>query len=436
MVLAQQLYEGITMGDDGSEGLITYMRTDSTNVAASALSEAAAYIKEKFGPAYAPKSPRSYTKKVKGAQEAHEAIRPTSIMREPDLVRRHLSRDQFRLYDLIWKRMVASQMTDAIFDSTTVDINAESVKTGTPHGFRATGSVMRFPGFRRVYLEDADEAPDRGDGEDAQLPALSEKEPLDLVSLTPAQHFTKPPPRYTEATLVRALEENGIGRPSTYAPTIATVMDRDYVRKDAGRFVPTKLGTAVTGLLTAHFPDIVDLGFTARIEGELDDIASGDRKWTPMLREFYEPFTETVKRALAEAERVPRDQIDEETDEICEECGRPMVIKTGRFGRFLSCSGFPECRNSRPFLTRVGVECPEDGGDLVERQGKGKGRAGRKFYGCSNYPTCSFAVSQKPLPQPCPQCSKLLVASGRENAKCTSCDYKGPVPEAEMAEVA
>ena len=436
MVVAQQLYEGISVGEEGSIGLITYMRTDSTNVSTLALREASEYLKERFGAAYAPKSPRLYTKKVRGAQEAHEAIRPTEIRREPDSVKQQLNREQYRLYDLIWKRMVASQMTDALFDSTTVDINATSLKTGTRYGFRVVGSVLRFPGFRRVYLEDKDEAADRAGDETPPLPELWEGEPLDLVSLTSEQNFTKPPPRYTEATLVRVLEEQGIGRPSTYAPTIATVLDREYVRKESGRFVPTKLGTAVTTLLTAHFPDVLDVGFTARVEEELDDIASGEREWRPVLKEFYEPFVETVKLAMENAERVPRDQIDEETDEICDVCGRPMVIKTGRFGRFLSCSGFPDCRNSRPYLERVGVECPEDGGDLVERRGKRKGA--RKFYGCSNYPECTFAVNRKPLPQPCPQCSSLLLAAGRDRAACTSCDYRGPVPKAEteLAEVA
>ena len=434
MLVAQQLYEGISLGDQGSDGLITYMRTDSTSVAATALAEAGKYIKERFGPGYAPKSPRLYTKKVKGAQEAHEAIRPTSIQREPDSIKKYLNQEQSRLYELVWRRMLASQMSDAVFDSTTVDIDADGAASGTRYGFRTIGSVLKFPGFRVLYREDTDDSTGEEPDETAPLPDLSEGEPLDCHSPTPEQHFTQPPSRYTEATLVRALEEQGIGRPSTYAPTIATVMDRDYVRKDRGRFVPTKLGTAVNGLLTEHFPDIIDVGFTARIEEELDEIASGEQEWTPVLREFYGPFTEAVQRAMVEARRVPSEQIDEETDEVCEVCERPMVIKSGRFGRFLSCSGFPECKNSRPFLTRVGVECPECGSDLVERRQKGRG--GRRFYGCSNYPNCTFAVNQRPLPQPCPECSRLLVASGRNNARCTSCDFKGPIPEGEAEEAA
>ena len=433
MQVAQQLYEGLPLGNEGSAGLITYMRTDSTTVAASALKEASQYIKEHFGAGYAPKSPRMYTKKVKGAQEAHEAIRPTSIARTPEAARQYLTSEQARLYDLIWKRMLASQMTDALFDSTRVDTVASGKKSQTQYVFRATGSVLRFPGFRKLYMEDADDATPDAEGT-TTLPDLAEDEALDCLGLSPEQHFTQPPPRYTEATLIRTLEEQGIGRPSTYAPIIATILDRDYVRKEQGRFAPTKLGTVVTNLLTAHFPDIMDVGFTARVEEELDEIAGGERAWTPVLREFYNPFDQAIERAMKEAERVPRDQIDEETDEVCEKCERPMVIKSGRFGRFLSCSGFPECRNSRPLLARIGVACPECGGDLVQRRQRGKG--GRTFYGCSNYPTCNLAVNQRPLPEPCPECGKLLVASGRTNTRCTSCDFKGPAPEREELETA
>ena len=433
MQIAQQLYEGLEIGHEGSVGLITYMRTDSTNVAATALQEAGRYIKSKFGPQYAPKSPRFYTRKVKGAQEAHEAIRPTSIQREPASIRRHLTSDQFRLYDLIWKRMLASQMNDALFDSTTLDVTAESERSQTKYVFRATGSVLKFPGFRVLYMEDKDDGDDEVD-EAAPLPDLAEGDTLECLALTPEQHFTQPPLRYTEATLIRAMEERGIGRPSTYAPTITTILDRDYVRKERGRFVPTKLGTVVTNLLTAHFPDVMDVGFTASVEEELDDIASGEREWMPVLKDFYGPFDKAIERAIKEAQRVPRDQIDEETDEVCEKCERPMVIKSGRFGRFLSCSGFPECRSSRPLLNRVGVDCPECGSDLVER--KQRGKRGKTFYGCSNYPTCTFAVNQRPLPQPCPQCSGLLLTSGRTNARCNSCDYRGPVPESEPVEMA
>ena len=433
MRVAQQLYEGLTLGDEGSVGLITYMRTDSTNIAPAALLEAAQYVKSRFGSEYAPKAPRRYTRKVKGAQEAHEAIRPTSINREPTSVRRYLTAEQFRLYELVWKRMLASQMKDALFDVTAVDVGADGGKSGKGYVFRASGSVLVFPGFRVIYMEARDEAEDK-DQADQPLPELAKEDELDCLGLAPEQHFTQPPPRYTEASLIRMLEERGIGRPSTYAAIIATILARDYVRKERGRLTPTKLGTVVTDLLTTHFPDVMDVGFTARVEKELDDIASGERKWMPVLREFYGPFEQAVERAMKEAQRIPREQLDEETDEVCEKCERPMVIKSGRFGRFLSCSGFPQCTNSRPLLNRVGVECPDCGGDLVQRRQKRK--RGKIFYGCSNYPKCSFAVNLRPLPQPCPQCGGLLLASGRDKARCHSCDYKGPVPEREALEAA
>jgi DNA topoisomerase-1 len=431
MAVAQQLYEGISVGDEGSMGLITYMRTDSTTVASTARTEANAYIKRRFGPEYAPKSARVYTKKVKGAQEAHEAIRPTSILREPEKVRSSLTSDQARLYDLIWRRMLASQMADAVFDATSVSIDAGSVRSDAIYEFRAAGSVLKFPGFRVLYFEDTDEATVGGKKELPDLPKLANEDLLDCLDLLQEQHFTQPPPRYTEASLVRALEEQGIGRPSTYAPIIATVLNRDYVHKDKGRFVPSKLGTAVSNLLTANFPDIMDVGFTARVEEDLDDIANGEKTWTPVIRDLYGPFSKSVQEAIENAPRVPRDQIDEETDEVCDECSRPMVIKSGRFGRFLSCSGFPDCRTSRPLMARIGVDCPECGSDLVERERKQKGKGSRRFYGCSGYPNCTFASNRKPLPEPCPECGKTLVAAGRARARCLGCSYAGPVPESE-----
>ncbi|MBM3948218.1 MAG: type I DNA topoisomerase [SAR202 cluster bacterium] len=432
MLIAQQLYEGLPLGDEGSVGLITYMRTDSTNVAHSAVNEARHFIQRTYGTQYVPHTPRFYTRKVKGAQEAHEAIRPTSMERQPAVVRRFLTDDQAKLYELIWKRMLASQMPDALFDATNAEIQAHSAKSNKDYAFRASGSVLKFPGFRAVYMESLDEAENgQANGEEGgPLPPLVQGDVLACLGLNKEQHFTQPPPLYTEATLVKALEEKGIGRPSTYATIIATITDRDYVNKDKGRFVPTKLGIAVNGLLTAHFPEVMDIGFTARIEEELDDIAAGEREWQPVLKEFYDPFHRSVGKAMTEAQRVPRDQIDEQTDEVCEKCERPMVIKSGRFGRFLSCSGFPECRNSKPLMMRTGVECPEDGGELVQRRQRGKGKT---FYGCANYPNCKFAVNTKPLPMPCPECGKLLVASGKENARCTACQYKGPIPEAEPA---
>ena len=434
MRIAQQLYEGMTIGDEGSVGLITYMRTDSTNVAETALAETSRYIRAKYGNESVPDSYRVYTRKVKGAQEAHEAIRPTSVQRNPESVRQYLNSDQFRLYDLVWKRMVASQMTDALFDSTNVEVGAQSTKSSSAYVFRARGSVLKFPGFRAVYMEDRDDAAEGEDEETAPLPAMAKDDDLQCLGILPEQHFTQPLPRYNESSLIRTLEEQGIGRPSTYAPIIGTIVDRDYVQKDQGRLLPTKLGKAVTKLLIAHFPDIMDVGFTAKIEAQLDDIAEGTLKWEPMLQEFYSPFDKSIEKAMKEAERVPRDEIDEETDEVCEQCGKPMVIKSGRYGRFLSCSGFPDCKNAQPLLLRVGVDCPECGSDLVERKQRGKG--GRKFYGCSAYPTCTFAVNQRPLTQHCPECGKMLLAVGRTNARCTSCDFKGPVPDEEALEVA
>ena len=483
MQVAQQLYEGISIGSEGEVGLITYMRTDSTNVASVALQEANSYIKEKFGAEYAPKSPRTYTRKVKGAQEAHEAIRPTSIMRAPESIRQYLNGEQFRLYDLIWKRMLASQMTDALFDSTRVDIGVKSAKSDNVYMFRASGSVLKFPGFRTLYMEGSDDNSNEDD-ETPPLPELADGDALDCLKITPDQHFTQPPPRFTDATLIRAMEEQGIGRPSTYAPIIATIMDRDYVRKERGRFLPTKLGLVVTDFLKPNFPDVMNIGFTAQMEERLDNIADGELKWEPMLKEFYGPFDESIAKTMSEVERIPREWLEEETgeacelcgnqmviksgrygrfiacrgypeckntkplespeerairelvsedvDEYCEKCERPMVVKTGRNGRFLACTGYPECKNAKPLP--VGVDCPDCGNVLVERKQKGKN--GRIFYSCSNYPECKFAAN--PLPQPCPDCGKLLVTlgRGRKNARCldASCGFQGPVPQEEMEE--
>ena len=422
MLLAQQLYEGVPLGDQGSVGLITYMRTDSVNVAASAVAEARRFAAAHFGKEYVPPQPRTFKTRAKGAQEAHEAVRPTSIARTPEQVQPYLSRDHQRLYDLIWRRMLASQMADALSDATTVEVEARG-HSGTEYLFRATGSVLRFPGFRALYLEGRDDEEEEQEG---ALPELHRGEPLECLRLEGKQHFTQPPPRYTEATLVKALEEKGIGRPSTYAPIISTVQERGYVEKEGGRLRPTALGRAVTDFLLQHFPEVMDYDFTARMEEGLDEIARGERRWVPMLKAFYGPFRRTLQGAL-QAQRV---RVEERTDETCEKCGSPMVIKTGRFGRFLACSAFPRCRNTRPLLKRTGAECPECGGALVERRGKQRGRL---FYGCSNYPTCSFTVVSRPLPQPCPECAGLLVVAGRGQARCTQCAYRGPAPEAEEA---
>ena len=427
MAIAQQLYEGVTLGPEGSVGLITYMRTDSTHVTPAALREAVAYIRAQYSPEYTPKTPRVYTKKAKGAQEAHEAIRPTSVYREPQALQHHLTPDQRRLYDLIWKRLLASQMTDSVNDSTRVQIHAQGSNTqGSIYTLNATGSVLKFPGFRALYLEDRDD-PQEDEDEPHVLPGLEKGDDLHCMGLGSEQRFTQPPPRYTDATLIRTLEQQGIGRPSTYAPTLSIIMDRNYVAKEQGRFKPTQLGKVVCEQLTTHFPRVMDVGFTAAMEGNLDDIASGKREWVPVLQEFYGPFQEALATAT---EEMPRVKVEEPTEEVCDLCGLPMVIKTSRFGRFLACTGFPECRGKKSLLKKTGVACPDcNTGDLVERRGKG-----RTFYGCSTYPECTFAVGQRPLPEECPECGGLLVASGREQARCVSCKYRGPVPQREPVE--
>jgi len=396
MAIAQQLYEGLSIDEQGSVGLITYMRTDSTRVASSALNETRALIKEKYGTSFLPTRPRVFTKKAKASQEAHEAIRPTSAWREPDDIKRHLTRDQFRLYALIWKRMVASQMSPAVLDTTSVDIEAKNEKT---YLLRATSSATKFPGFTIIYSEGRDDAEEE---RESPLPELAKGEHLELSDIFPKQHFTQPPPRYTEATLVKALEERGIGRPSTYAPILSTIQDRGYVEKANGRFQPLEIGLLVSDLLTEHFPDIVDPRFTAQMEERLDQIARGEREWVPSLQGFYDRFEKTLETAEQLIAKVK--VVDEATDETCEQCGRPMVIKWGRYGRFIACSGYPECKKTKPLLVKIGVKCPKCGGDIVEKQSKKK----RIFYGCANYPNCDFTNSTKPLPQPCPQCGAFM----------------------------
>ncbi|MBI2165220.1 MAG: type I DNA topoisomerase [Chloroflexi bacterium] len=421
MVLAQQLYEGVPLGKEGPVGLITYMRTDSTHVAPEAVKEARDYIASAFGPQYLPKERRTYVTRSKGAQEAHEAIRPTSARRTPDSVKSHLTPEQLNLYDLVWKRMVACQMADALLDSTTVEIQSYATHSSAEYRLRATGSVLAFPGFRALYREDRDEPEDE---ESLPLPNLSEGEALDCLDLSADQHFTQPPPRYTEATLVKALEQKGIGRPSTYVPIISTIQERGYVHKKESRFEPLPLGTVVDDLLTRQFPMVTDLDFTARMEEELDDIARGKRPWQPVVKSFYGPLEADLEKAKKDTT-----PIYVPTGETCELCSKPMILKSGRFGKFLSCSGYPDCRHSLPFRVRVGVPCPECKGDLVQRQArKGRAKGGRRvFYGCANYPQCTFTVGSKPLPQPCPQCSGLLVDARRNHARCIACKYYGPV---------
>jgi DNA topoisomerase-1 len=444
MGIAQSLYEGIDIGKEGSVGLITYMRTDSTRVGKEAQDEARELIANKYGKEYVPEKPPVYAS-AKSAQEAHEAIRPTSVMREPDAIKQYLEPDQYKLYKLIWNRFVASQMNPAIIDQTSVDIKAGD------YTFRATGSVVKFPGFMAVYMEEKaeDQTPSEEENGEAVLPPLSEGEPLTLVKLDPKQHFTQPPPRFSEALLVKTLEEKGIGRPSTYAAIISTIQERDYVNKIENKFRPTELGVLVCDLLVNHFPVIMDVAFTATMEEELDKIEEGQLPWVNAVKDFYKPFGESLEKAQAEmkdfkAELTP-------TDIACEKCGKPMVIKWGRNGQFLACSGYPDCKTTRPFIRKengeveaapeettdelcpkckspmvvkrgrfgkflacsrypecnhtqgmsTGVACPEDGGMLVER----RSRFGKMFYSCANYPDCKFATWYKPIPRACPQCN-------------------------------
>lgn len=425
MQLAQELYEGVDIGPEGTVGLITYMRTDSTNVAAVAQSEARDVIANTYGPQYLPAKPPAYTRKAKGAQEAHEAIRPSGVARDPETMKAYLTLQQYRLYRLIWQRFVASQMRPALLDSTAVDIDAgRALKTKQPAGepapysFRATGSVIKFQGFLAVYREGRDDDADDELDKDA-LPLLAAGEPLDLLKLLPEQHFTQPPPRFTEASLVKALEEQGIGRPSTYAATVATLQTRFYVEVTEKRLHPTDLGRVVNDILVEHFPAIFDIGFTSRMEEELDEIAAGDRPWVPVLQEFYGPFAASVEQAEGSVGRVK--VADEPTDEICENCGRPMVIKLGRFGKFLACTGFPECKTTRNIAQGTGVTCPkcQQHEIVVKRSRKG----GRVFYGCNGYPACDFTLWDRPLPTPCPACGGLMVEAGKRGsgARCTVC---------------
>ncbi len=464
MMLAQRLYEGVELGPEGPVGLITYMRTDSTRIAKEAAMEARAFVKERFGKKYVPGRIPVY-RKGKMSQDAHEAIRPTSVSRGPDAVRSFLERDALALYTLIWRRFVASQMSPAIMDQTSVEIHAGD------YTLRASGSIMRFPGFTAVYTEAREDDKARETAADgSRLPSLEENEHLRLLSLEPKQHFTQPPPRFTEAGLIKVLEEKGIGRPSTYATILSTIRDKEYVTLEQKRFRPTELGFLVTDLLTAHFPEILDSRFTAGLEKELDEIEEGTVSWLEILRKFYSGFSKRLSKARQEmksikANGVPtglvcpkcgrpmvikygktgeflacsgypdckttqdftRDESgnikilekDVETEYVCEKCGSPMVLKRGRYGEFLACSGYPVCKNTRPVPT--GVRCPEPGcdGELVQRTS----RRGKVFYGCSRYPECRYATWDKPVARRCPGCGGeiLLESTGKGGGKVLKC---------------
>jgi DNA topoisomerase-1 len=479
MQVAQRLYEGINLPGEGQVGLITYMRTDSVNIADQALRELTDVVTQLYGSEYALAQPRRYRKKQRGAQEAHEAVRPTSAARHPDQLQGVLDPSQAKLYRLIWQRTVASQMAEARFDQVSVDIEAKPKSEGPLYMLRATGQTLKFDGFRRVYFEGRDDSLD--EDAEARLPRLTAQQALRLLELLPEQHFTQPPPRYTEASLVKALEENGIGRPSTYAPTISTLLDRRYVRLDERRFFPEDIGMVVADLLVQFFPDVFEVGFTARMEEELDDVAEGKAQWIKVLNEFYDPFMEDLKVADKEME-APVEELDELCpkcleegrgevklqiklgrygrfiscpnypvctytrdlseaagggpepellDEKCPECGRPLQRRRGRFGPFIGCSGYPECKYIKKEQPKgTGVTCPEcKQGELVQRRGKFG-----PFYSCNRYPECKFAVNQTPLPDPCPECQGLVVSARGGARRCTSCGRAWDADRNELSE--
>lgn len=390
MRVAQELYEGLSLGKEGTVGLITYLRTDSTRIASVAQAEALEFITAFYGPEYAPERPNEYKSK-KSAQDAHEAIRPTSVNRTPQIVKDYLSRDQYRLYKLIWDRFVASQMTPALFDTLSVDINANE------YLLKASSSRLKFPGYKKVYNDSEEEEIKN------PIPDLKEGQSLKLQEIKSEQHFTQPPPRFTEASLVKLLEEKNIGRPSTYAPIIDTILRRNYVERQNKNFVPTELGIIVVDLLKDNFSNIVGVEFTAQMEEELDQIAEGNMEWRRVVRDFYGPFSSDLEKAQVLLDKI--EIKDEEAGKECVLCGRPMLIKYGRFGKFLACSGFPECRHTESLNEEVGVNCPFCQGSIVALRSK----KGRRFYGCSNYPDCSFRSWNKPTGEKCPECGDAIV---------------------------
>ena len=408
MRVAQQLYEGISIGKGGAVGLITYMRTDSTRIADVAKADAASFIKERYGESYLPKAQKEYKNK-NNAQNAHEAIRPTYVDKTPESIKEYLTNEQYKLYKLIWERFVASQMASAQLEQTTI------LTRSGKYDFTTSGTIVTFKGYMEVYEESKDD-----DGEDNQkLVPVEIGQQLKSEKLIPKQHFTQPPARYTEATLIKALEEKGIGRPSTYAPTVETVLARNYVVREAKQFYPTELGILVVDLLKEHFPDIIDVNFTAGMENKLDGIEEGEYEWKAVVRDFYEPFS----RELAAAEeKIGQIKIEDEvTDEICEKCGRNMVIKMGRFGKFLACPGFPDCSNAKPLLEKINVTCPVCGkGDVVLRRSK----KGRTFYGCSDYPECDFVSWDRPTGAKCPKCDGIMVERNTRKGKLVICSNK------------
>jgi DNA topoisomerase-1 len=433
MMLAQRLYEGVELGAEGSVGLITYMRTDSTRVSADALEEVRGLIAERFGPQFRPESPNVYKSK-KEAQDAHEAVRPSSALRTPEDLAPYLQEDEMKLYRLIWMRFVASQMMPAVFDQTTIDVAAKG-KDGATYMFRATGSVPKFKGFLEVYEEGKDQKDEDDEELKHRLPVVQQGEELKFKSIEPEQHFTEPPPRFNEATLVKELESDGVGRPSTYASILSTIQEREYVKKDGGKFVPTELGMVVTDLLLESFQNLFDVKYTARMEAELDEIEEGKVDWRAAMSEFYERFEKDL--ALAERNMTDIKRMEKPTDLVCDKCGKPMVIKWGRHGSFIACTGYPECTNTR----ELAVDLPDiDKADLTEQDAEEycencgrpmvlkKGRFGQ-FYACSGYPDCKTTKqiggeqkkSDVPLDEKCPQCSSNLVLKHGRFGEFTAC---------------
>ena len=395
MQIAQQLYEGVEIAGEGSQGLVTYIRTDSTRIADEALEAVRAMISENYSEEYLPEKPNIY-KTRSSAQDAHEAIRPTDILRRPDAIKASLSRDQFKLYKLIYERFVSSQMTPAVYDTLSVDIDAS---TGARFHFNA--QKLRFAGFTAVYEESQDDAAEEASVNN--LPELQEGMTAEAGEIPPDQHFTQPPPRYTEASLVRTLEEKGIGRPSTYAPTISTIISRGYVARENKRLIPTELGKIVNDMMCKNFPNIVDIAFTAGMEEELDEVEAGKAEWHGVIADFYGPFEKTLEEADKNIEKVAIE--DQVSDVPCEKCGAMMVYKMSRYGKFLACPNFPECRFTMALPKNIGVPCPKCGGELLERIS----RKGRKFYGCEKYPECDFVSWDRPVADKCPVCGERMV---------------------------
>lgn len=426
MMIAQQLYEGISLDGGGQTGLITYMRTDSTNVSPVAISEVRQYILKQFGESFMPTSSRMYRTRAAVAQEAHEAIRPTSVNRTPEKVKAFLSRDQYKLYQLIWKRFVASQMENAVYDTVSIQIDG----TGKQHAYllRASGSRVKFPGFLTLY-EDAKDEDAKEAERNIHIPDdIFEGQKQDLVSLNPQQHFTQPPPRYSEATLIQALEKFGIGRPSTYAPIISTIQARGYVEREGSKLKPTEIAFTVNDLLVEYFPDVLEVNFTAEMEHDLDDIANGKQDWVAVLKNFYGTFEPRLEHAKADMPEVNTEP--EKVGRDCPTCGHELIIRWGRFGKFISCSNFPECKYTEPYLEKIGVTCPKDGGEIVMR----KTRRGRVFYGCEHYPNCDFTSWKRPVATPCPACKGLLTVKNTKELICVDCGNTFSIEIAENKE--